>query len=538
MRVLAVGHRTMDVAWHKADKVERDMVECDLEFSGLIIMKNSLKPETTPVISVLKNANIRTVMVTGDNLLTAVSVARECGMVEPDHQAIMVKADSTSAMPSVTFHLLKRGGDLADLLYSQSLKHDHQAHSSHLTAMNGYQQMEVVVQRPYHLIVEGKSFEAIKLYFPDLLPRLLVKGTVFARMSPDQKAQLVTDLQGLGYGVGMCGDGANDCGALKAAHAGISLSEAEASVASPFTSKVPNITCVPKVIMEGRAALTTSFSVFKYMALYSLSEFTSVAILYWYNSAMGDKEYLYIDMVIVLAMAFVMGTTEPYPHLSKQRPPGTLAGVDVLFSVIAHVVLMMCYQVGILFYLKSREWFVPVVVKTETTILCGENTVIFQASIFLYVSLAVSLSTGPPYRKPLYTNVLFMLCLAVMVPCNFYLTLAPAHWLPGLWHFLQITPHPYLLFRCGVAEIALLYVLLSYTLESHVFHSRWLHAILKVVRCKRSPRNRYKCILSGLEPDWPPLGQRIRSINGDEDGGHTPKHSIQDGNSSRLEGDL
>ena len=125
----------------------------------------------------------------GDNLLTAVSVARECGMVEPDHQAIMVKADSTSATPSVTFHLLKRGGDLADLLYSQSLKHgertspsngnkcypkspDHQAHSSHLTAMNGYQQMEVVVQRPYHLIVEGKSFEAIKLYFPDLLPRV------------------------------------------------------------------------------------------------------------------------------------------------------------------------------------------------------------------------------------------------------------------------------------------------------------------------------------------------------------------------------
>ena len=43
-------------------------MECDLEFSGLIIMKNSLKPETTPVISVLKNANIRTVMVTGKEI--------------------------------------------------------------------------------------------------------------------------------------------------------------------------------------------------------------------------------------------------------------------------------------------------------------------------------------------------------------------------------------------------------------------------------------------------------------------------------------
>lgn len=49
----------------------------------------------------------------------------------------------------------------------------------------------------------------------------------------------------------MCASPAScSCGfqALKVAHAGISLSEQEASVASPFTSQIPNIQCVPELI--------------------------------------------------------------------------------------------------------------------------------------------------------------------------------------------------------------------------------------------------------------------------------------------------
>ena len=100
---------------------------------------------------------------------------------------------------------------------------------------------------------------------------MLVKSQIFARMSPDEKNEVVERLQSLGYTVLMCGDGANDCAALKAADVGISLSEAEASVAAPFTSHTPDISCVLDVIKEGRAALVTSFSCFKYMSVHFLA---------------------------------------------------------------------------------------------------------------------------------------------------------------------------------------------------------------------------------------------------------------------------
>lgn len=44
----------------------RDSAESSLTFLGFLVMKNVLKPESAPVIHLLRNANIRPVMVTGD----------------------------------------------------------------------------------------------------------------------------------------------------------------------------------------------------------------------------------------------------------------------------------------------------------------------------------------------------------------------------------------------------------------------------------------------------------------------------------------
>lgn len=151
------------------------------------------------------------------------------------------------------------------------------------------------------LAVTGDTFRwLLDFSSRESLSRLLVHAQIFARMSPEQKQELVERLRGLGYTTAFVGDGANDCGALKAADVGLSLSEAEASIAAPFTSKRDDIGCVEHLIRyvessrrttlqpfpellktdltscgypivsssyhrEGRAALATSFSCFKFM---------------------------------------------------------------------------------------------------------------------------------------------------------------------------------------------------------------------------------------------------------------------------------
>jgi len=215
----------------------------------------------------LMNANIRTIMVTGDNMLTAISVARECHMVAAHHKVVLLDAVSDGndgEQPALTWN------------YADQIKRKESLSSDHVKIFMD----KATREDKLHVAVTGKTFRVLRDYYPDLLNKVAIRGTVFSRMSPDQKQQLIELLEDLGYYVAMCGDGANDCGALKAAHAGISLSETEASVASPFTSKTPNISCVPILIREGRTALVTAFGILKYMACYSICQFASVILLY------------------------------------------------------------------------------------------------------------------------------------------------------------------------------------------------------------------------------------------------------------------
>ena len=85
-RVIACATKHIsNLNWQKVDKMKRQDAESGLDFLGFIIFENKLKGATTIVIDELNRADIRKIMCTGDNVLTAISVARECNLI--DHTA-------------------------------------------------------------------------------------------------------------------------------------------------------------------------------------------------------------------------------------------------------------------------------------------------------------------------------------------------------------------------------------------------------------------------------------------------------------------
>ncbi|XP_068630367.1 polyamine-transporting ATPase 13A3-like [Battus philenor] len=443
-RVIGFAHKKLDrkMKWMDAQRIKRDNLECDMVFLGFLVMQNSLKPETTGIIKELHDAQIRQIMVTGDNIMTAVSVARGCNMVQSHQKLVLISLGQ------------QQNNDTRPPLHMEVVGED----GPPLLSMNSYV-----------LALDGKTWAVIRTHYPEMMPTVLKKGMVFGRFGPEQKTQLVTALQGEGLVVGMCGDGANDCGALKAAHVGISLSEADASVAAPFTSKEQNIRCVKLLALEGRCALSTSFAIFKYMALYSLIQFFSILILYNYFSILGNNQFLYIDLVLTTLLALSLGRAAPGPVLTKQSPQVSLVAMASILPLTAQVTLVLLLQLAAVYLLHSQPWYNPAKGGGEVEqVLLWENTVIFIVTSFQYLVLACVYAKGWPFRQPFCTNYYMVLTLVTQTTFVILLLLCPWPWLAKVMEIkpVDLADKEQNVFRIYLLVIPVLHLILAIAIEA------------------------------------------------------------------------
>lgn len=305
-------------------------------------------------------------MATGDNVLTAISVGRQCNIIEADSEVFLGDVKKIGEKETVfwtstrgqTGHKINKDTLIPDKeFFTEEAKkqgHEHLDSNLELSRLEDEKSVNDVVrladfpwQHPpeqYAIALTGKAFNTL-LNDPSpcaqaILKQVLLKAQIYARMAPDDKAKLVEKLQEFcKTEVGMCGDGANDCGALKVADMGLSLSEAEASIAAPFTSQIQDISSVVVLLREGRCALTTSFQCFKFIEMYSMIQFLSVIMLYSMGSRLSDSQFLYIDLFMIIPLSIFMGQTEAYKTLTPHLPAASLLSLPVLTSVLGSVVI-------------------------------------------------------------------------------------------------------------------------------------------------------------------------------------------------------
>ena len=85
MRVLAFGYSTKNLVENKINE--------DVVLIGLVAIRDDVRPEAREAIAEVKKAGIQVVMITGDRLETAVSIAKDAGLITTDADRALTSAD-------------------------------------------------------------------------------------------------------------------------------------------------------------------------------------------------------------------------------------------------------------------------------------------------------------------------------------------------------------------------------------------------------------------------------------------------------------
>ena len=486
-RVLALSFKMMKMNFIQSQEILREKCENNLIFLGLLIVQNKLKEKTKPSLELLHSTGMRMLMATGDNILTAISVSREAKLISSDSKIMTceltkenkliwnlienfddfeIDCDETinqlinsksninfsvrnsnfsiqqsfsNKFPPEKFSVLISNQNNNEIENNNNLIKEENENNIEIQSnpFSNNENLDIIIA------IEGSTFEKLlKLknkyslfhsqelkIFHTIFKNILKFGFIFARMSPEHKAMLVESLKEEKLTVCMCGDGANDCSALRTAHVGVSLSPEEASIAAPFTSNIPDISCLIIILKEGKAALVTSLQTFKYMMMYSLVQFICVTLLNINYSYLSDWQFLAVDVFIIIPLAFFIPYTKAYPKLTKHKPTDSLISFPIICSILIQTAIAFVFQFGGQILINNVKWKINV----EKCVLtddgnpesCALNTVIFLISNMQYLITAFVFTISKPFKKPFYTNVYLTLFLFFSFAYSVYITIGP-----------------------------------------------------------------------------------------------------------------
>ncbi|KAI9207403.1 uncharacterized protein BJ171DRAFT_421112 [Polychytrium aggregatum] len=393
--------------------IKRDQVDEGAQFQGFIIMENPVKPESVVVVETLTAARIRSIIITGDNVLTAINVARELRLAT---RILLIE----KTKEGLRFSELTR----VDSLFESAANLDALVDKKHVEMPKidfPIEDLPHILSDNVELAIVGDALEhLISCYEKPFIDMIITRTSVFARTNPNHKTWIVERLMKLGRYVAMCGDGTNDCGALKAAHVGLALSSAEASIIAPFTSAKKSISDLPLLLAEGRCALETSLTAFKVMMI--------TATLYQFSTAISNNQFLFDDMVIVFLLALLMLYTGPAHRFTIERPTDDLFSLGVLSSLLGQIAICMGIFMYVVRDMVMEPWFCSA--KAASSQLGsdwkplnpgGPANVSYP---WYFASVALAFTAATKFRRPFWTNPMYSGYLLLLFALLSYMILA------------------------------------------------------------------------------------------------------------------
>lgn len=205
----------------------------------------------------------------------------------------------------------------------------------------------------------------------------------------------------------------------------MSLSDAEASIVAPFTSKNQDISSLVQLLILGRASLDLSYELFKYLIVYTFLQFGAATMMFFTTNNFDDKQLLFIDLGGVVPITILLCWTDANTKLNMQRPVKSLFSKYILFSIIGQAIIQVGCTFSMYMCLRGQDFYVSTQKSSEETTKSFENSTIFLFSLPQYIFIGIAFHTATQFRRPLYTNIPFLLLLLLQMTMAGWLILGP-----------------------------------------------------------------------------------------------------------------
>lgn len=160
---------------------------------------------------------------------------------------------------------------------------------------------------------------------PSQLEQMIDRVSVFARVTPEHKLQIVQAFQNKGHIVAMTGDGVNDAPAIKASNIGVSMGISGTDVTKEASSLIlmdDNFHTIKEAIREGRNIYENIRKFIRYLLASNVGEIfvMLIAMLLALPLPLVPVQILWVNLVTDGLPAMALGIDPPEKDVMKQAP--------------------------------------------------------------------------------------------------------------------------------------------------------------------------------------------------------------------------